>query len=91
MNRRELVQSLRLSGGSLSEFAFQLGYVGFQAPKLLRKIGAKSRFHASWLSGYYGGGICGIMDRQQETPAASGTDPGKTAGVAHERDSQRVD
>jgi hypothetical protein len=47
----------------VTEFAFHLGYQQFCVPKILRRLLAKTVLHRAWHSGYHGGGILGVLDR----------------------------
>lgn len=53
----------------VTEFAFHLGYQQFCLPKMLRRLLVKTRLHRAWHSGYYGGGILGVLERQIEVDA----------------------
>jgi hypothetical protein len=50
------------SSGLLDLF-FHIGYQGILLPVFFRKIFAKTSIHKAWLSGFYGGGILGVLDR----------------------------
>jgi hypothetical protein len=50
---------------SIKQFIFLLGYQQILFPRSLRKLVAKSSYHHAWHSGYYGGGILGILERFQ--------------------------
>ena len=45
------------------DFIFHIGYQGFLLPVWFRKFFAKTDMHRAWLSGYYGGGIIGVLER----------------------------
>lgn len=45
------------------DFVFHIGYQGIELPKWLRCLVAKSEYHRAWFSGYYGGGILGVLER----------------------------
>jgi hypothetical protein len=47
------------------DFVFHIGYQGLTLLIWLRRLFARTRLHKSWLSGFYGGGIIGIEERQQ--------------------------
>lgn len=49
-----------------TDFVFHLGYQGLALPRPLRKLFAKSTFHQAWLSSFYGGGICKVLERYEE-------------------------
>ena len=49
-----------------TDFVFHLGYQGMEIPRPLRRLLAKSSFHQAWLSGFYGGGICKVLERYEE-------------------------
>jgi hypothetical protein len=62
---RRIKLAFHTSNG-ITEFAFHLGYQQFFVPKMLRRLLAKTALHRAWHSGYYGGGILGILDRKIE-------------------------
>lgn len=51
----------------LMDFVFHIGYQGFLLPVWFRKLFAKTAIHKAWLSGFYGGGIMGVLERQKDT------------------------
>lgn len=46
---------------------FHLGYQRFALPIWFRKLFAKTAIHREWLSGFYGGGIIGVLERHKDT------------------------
>ena len=67
--KRELSKKIKQSfecAHNFSEFIFQLGYSGVELPRSVRCILAKTSIHQQWMSGFYGGGILKILDRQAE-------------------------
>ena len=49
------------------DFMFHIGYQGFLLPIWFRKLFAKTEIHRSWLSGFYGGGVVGVLERHKIT------------------------
>ncbi len=45
------------------DLAFHLGYQGIELPKTLRRYNARNEFHLAWLSGFYGGAILKVLER----------------------------
>ncbi len=45
------------------DFVFHLGYQGIVLPVWFRKVLARSKIHRAWHSGFYGGGILGVIER----------------------------
>ena len=48
---------------SLPELFFQLGYFGTCLPRSFRKMISGTKCHRYWISGFYGGGIVGAVER----------------------------
>lgn len=48
-------------------FLFHFGYQGLQLPVWFRRVFAKTAMHKAWLSGFYGGGIMGVLERHKDT------------------------
>jgi len=45
------------------DFMFHIGYQGISLPIWFRKFFAKTKMHRAWFSGFYGGGIVGVLER----------------------------
>lgn len=59
-----LVTAWKTSSGFL-DFVFHVGYQGFEFPRSIRRLFAKSAIHRSWFSGFTGLGILSITELMQ--------------------------
>jgi len=65
MSRFSEVKMAFSTSTTFVDFVFHLGYQQIMFPTWLRKLFAKSILHKAWLSGFYGGGILGVLEREK--------------------------
>jgi hypothetical protein len=71
---KDLIQRVKTAFSTCSgflDFIFHIGYQGFLLPAWFRKLFAKTEIHRAWLSGYYGGGIVGVIERSKDNSELS--------------------
>lgn len=63
---------------TFEKFVFHLGYQGWQVPRLVRKIFARSGLHRAWLSGFTGLGVLSIDELRPDSIVATGPDANRS-------------